>query len=46
VGRQPRIGVKILLNLSEVLSERLRRTNIELKAARDERNALRTRLGD
>ncbi len=46
VGRQPRIGVKILLNLSEVLSERLRRTNIELKAARDERNTLRARLDD
>lgn len=43
INRQPRIGVKILLNLSAVLSERLRRTNIELRAARDECNALRAR---
>lgn len=35
IERKPRQGVRIVLNLSEVLTERLRRTNSELRETRE-----------
>lgn len=41
INRKPQQGVQIVLNLSEVLTERLRRTNAELRSARIELDRLR-----
>lgn len=46
LARKPRQGVQIVLNLSEVLTERLRRTNDELRTARDKIAELEERLAD
>lgn len=44
IERNPRQGVKIVLNLSEVLTERLRHTNSDLRSARDQLSKLKAEL--
>ena len=44
IERNPGQGVKIVLNLSEVLTERLRHTNSDLRTARDKLGKLQNEL--